>query len=162
MQVDNFSIKLQFQLGGAFEAEFLLEGEGLKLTKRGKWRTAPCVFHGSKDSLRINTSTGAFVCMAGCGAKGGDVLAYRMAAHGEDFVTAAKALGCWSDDGKPVQQQKPTPIPARAALQALSFEALLVAVEAARISKGAKPTEADKARVLAASNRIIRIAEVFA
>ena len=111
--------------------------------------------------MRVNVQTGAWCCMS-CNAHGGDVLAYEMQLTGADFVTAAKALGCWSDDGKPVQQQKPTPISARAALQALSFEALLVALEAARIAKGAKPTEADKARVLAASNRIIRIAEVFA
>ena len=137
------------------------EAQGLTFRERkGRWRTTRCDFHQGSDSLRVNTSTGAWVCMS-CGVHGGDVLAYEMQLTGADFVTAAKALGCWSDDGKPVQQQKPTPISARAALQALSFEALLVALEAARIAKGAQPTEADKARVLAASNRIIRIAEVF-
>ena len=138
------------------------EAQGLQFRERkGRWRTTRCDFHQGSDSLRVNTSTGAWVCMS-CGVHGGDVLAYEMQLTGADFVTSAKALGCWSDDGKPVQQQKPTPIPARAALQALSFEALLVAVEAARVAKGATPTEADKARVLAASNRITRIAEVFA
>ena len=137
------------------------EAQGLQFRERkGKWRTTRCDFHQGSDSLRVNTSTGAWVCMA-CNAHGGDVLAYEMQLTGADFVTAAKALGCWSDDGKPAIQSKPTPISARAALQALSFEALLVALEAARIAKGAQPTEADKARVLAASNRIIRIAEVF-
>ena len=138
------------------------EAQGLQFRERkGKWRTTRCDFHHGSDSMRVNVSTGAWVCMA-CNAHGGDVLAYEMQLTGADFVTAAKALGCWSDDGKPAIQSKPTPISARAALQALSFEALLVALEAARIAKGAQPTEADKARVLAASNRIIRIAEVFA
>ena len=137
------------------------EAQGLTFRERkGKWRTTRCDFHQGSDSLRVNTATGAWVCMS-CGIHGGDVLAYEMQLTGADFVSAAKALGCWTDDGRPTVQSKPTPISARAALQALSFEALLVAVEAARISKGGKPTEADKARVLAASNRIIRIAEVF-
>ena len=137
------------------------ESQGLTFRERkGRWRTTACQFHGGSDSMRVNVQTGAWCCMS-CNAHGGDVLAYEMQLTGADFVTAAKALGCWSDDGKPTTQNKPTPIPARAALQALSFEALLVALEAARIAKGAQPTEADKARVLAASNRIIRIAEVF-
>ena len=138
------------------------EAQGLTFRERkGRWRTTRCDFHQGSDSLRVNVQTGAWVCMA-CGVHGGDVLAYEMQLTGADFVSAAKALGCWSDDGKPAIQSKPTPISARAALQALSFEALLVAVEAARVAKGATPTEADKARVLAASNRITRIAEVFA
>ncbi len=138
------------------------EAQGLTFRERkGKWRTARCDFHGGSDSMRVNVQTGAFVCMS-CGASGGDVLAYEMQLTGMDFVSAAKTLGAWIDDGKPAIQSKPAPISARAALQALSFEALLVAMEAARVAKGAKPSEADKARVLAASNRIIRIAEVFA
>ena len=137
------------------------EAQGLTFRERkGKWRTTRCDFHQGSDSLRVNTATGAWVCMS-CGIHGGDVLAYEMQLTGADFVSAAKALGCWTDDGKPAIQSKPTPISARAALQALSFESLLVAMEAARVAKGAKPSEADKARVLAASNRIIRIAEVF-
>ena len=138
------------------------EAQGLQFRERkGKWRTTRCDFHGGSDSMRVNVQTGAFVCMS-CGASGGDVLAFEMQLTGTDFVSAAKALGAWVEDGKPAIPSKPTPISARAALQALSFEALLVALEAARISSGAKPTEADKARVLAASNRITRIAEVFA
>ena len=138
------------------------ESQGLTFRERkGRWRTTRCDFHQGSDSMRVNTQTGAFVCMS-CGASGGDVLAFEMQLTGTDFVSAAKALGAWVEDGKPAIQSKPTPISARAALQALSFEALLVAMEAARVAKGARPTEADKARVLAASNRITRIAEVFA
>ena len=71
------------------------------LERKGKWRTTECRCHGGHDSMRINTATGAFVCMAGWGARGGDVLAYHMAEHGQDFITAARALDCWlEDDGK--------------------------------------------------------------
>ena len=56
------------------------EAQGLTFReRRGKWRTAGCPFHGSSDSLRVNTESGAFICMAGCGARGGDVLAFRSA-----------------------------------------------------------------------------------
>ncbi len=137
------------------------EGEGLKLTKRGKWRTAPCVFHGSKDSLRINTSTGAFVCMAGCGAKGGDVLAYRMAAHGEDFVTAAKALSAWVDDDKPAPT-KPMPISPRDAITLLAAESNFIAIAAANVAHGVALSQIDLDRLLTAASRVLRIGELFA
>jgi hypothetical protein len=137
------------------------EGQGLILKGRGKWRTAPCQFHGGSDSLRINTENGAFVCMAGCGARGGDVLAYRMAVAGEDFVTAAKALGAWQDDGKPAPA-RPTPISARDALQLLARESNLVAIAGANIACGTALNQADLDRVLRASGRITKILEVFA
>jgi hypothetical protein len=136
-------------------------GLSLTLTGRGKWRTAPCAFHGGSDSLRINTDTGAFVCMAGCGAKGGDVLAYRMAVTGENFATAAKALGAWVEDGRPAPA-KPTPIPARDAIQLLARESNLIAVAGANVAHGVALKETDLDRVLTAAGRINRIAEVFA
>ena len=43
--------------------------------------------------MRVSTTTGAFVYLAGCGAKGGDVLVYEMLASGWGFVGTAKALG---------------------------------------------------------------------
>jgi hypothetical protein len=59
------------------------------------WAFALCPFHAdSTPSLRVNVLTGAYKCMA-CGAHGGDVLAFHMAANGLDFVSAAKALGAW-------------------------------------------------------------------
>ena len=111
--------------------------------------------------MRINTESGAFVCMA-CGAKGGDVLAYYMQAHGLEFIDAAKALGAWIDDGRPATQHKPTALSPRAALEVLGFEAMLVAIEASRIASGMVPSEPDKARVLLSANRIIRITDEFA
>lgn len=138
------------------------EAAGLVFRERkGKWRTTRCEFHGGSDSMRINTDSGAFACMA-CGASGGDVLAYEMQATGAEFIDACKALGAWTGDGQPAVQHKPTPLSPRAALQAIAFEVTLVAIEASRIASGIVPSEADKARVLAASNRITRIMEVFA
>ena len=138
------------------------EAAGLVFRERkGKWRTTRCEFHGGSDSMRVNTDSGAFACMA-CGASGGDVLSYEMQATGAEFIDAAKALGAWTDDGQPAVQHKPTPLSPRAALQAISFEVTLVAIEGSRISSGIVPSEAEKARVLAASNRITRIMEVFA
>ena len=137
------------------------EAAGLVFRERkGKWRTTRCEFHGGSDSMRINTDSGAFACMA-CGASGGDVLAYEMQATGAEFIDACKALGCWVDDGQPAVQHKPTPMSPRAALQMLSFEAQLVVMEYARIANGAVPSEAEKARTLLAANRITTIMEVF-
>ena len=136
------------------------EGQDLKLSKRGKWRTTECRFHGGSDSMRLNTATGAWVCMS-CGAKGGDVLAYEMAATGVDFVTAAKALGAWVDDGKPEPRQKPAPLPPRAALEVLSFEATLAAVAAGNLAHGLALTAKDRTRLLTAANRINKLAEAY-
>lgn len=139
------------------------EGQGLKLSSRGKWRTAECTFHGGRDSMRINTASGAFVCMAGCGARGGDVLAYHMAVNGLEFVAAAKALGAWTDDGKPAApRQRPTPLSPRHALEVLAVECNLVAVAAANLAHGVALTATDLQRLLAAAGRIIKVTEGFA
>lgn len=129
--------------------------------RRGKWRTTSCAFHGGSDSMRINTASGAFACMAGCGARGGDVLAYQMAVTGEDFIAAAKALGAWVDDGRPAPT-RPTPLPARDALQILAAEANLVAVAAGNVAHGVALTQVDFDRLLQAAARIIVIGEAFA
>lgn len=139
------------------------EERGLKLSgpRSAKWKTTACLFHGGSDSLRINTFTGAWVCMA-CGEKGGDVLAYQMAATGAQFVDAAKAVGAWVDgDGKPHTPQKPTPLSPRAALSVLAFEATLTAVAAGNIARGVNLTDLDRARLLKAANRINRLVEAY-
>ena len=136
------------------------EGQGLKLSKRGKWRTTECRFHDGSDSMRINTATGAWVCMS-CGAKGGDVLAYEMAANGVDFVTAAKALGAWVEDGKLEPRRKPAPLPPRAALEVLSFEAMLTAVAAGNLAQGLVLTAKDRARLMTAAGRINKLVEAY-
>ena len=144
------------------DAETYYDLRGLKLTGRGKWRTTECKFHGGSDSMRINLQTGAFVCMAGCGARGGDVLAYEMADTGAGFVESAKALGAWIDDGKPATQHKPTPLTPRQALEVLSAECNLVAIAAGNMAHGVVLSQVDLSRVMTASNRITRLVEVFA
>jgi len=143
------------------DAKSYYEAEGLKLTGRGKWRTTECTFHGGRDSMRIKLETGAFVCMAGCGARGGDVLAYHMAAHGLEFIEAAKAMGAWIDDGQPAKPHKPTPLSPRQALEVLAVECNLVAVAAGNTAHGVALSKTDLSRVLKASGRIARLAEVF-
>lgn len=136
------------------------EGEALRLTGRGKWRTTSCVFHGGSDSMRINVSSGCWCCMA-CGVKGGDMLAYHMQAHGVEFVEAAKQIGAWVDDGKPVPTMKPSPLTSRQAIQVLEFESTLLAIEGCRIGNGVIPTADDMARLCKAANRITRLGEMF-
>jgi hypothetical protein len=130
------------------------EAEGLKLVGKGKWRTTSCNFHGGSDSLRVNVATGAWVCMAGCGARGGDVLAYHMAAHGFDFVSAAKALGAWTDDGTVFRNSRPKPLPASLAIQVLGFESTLTAVAAGNIANGVMLSSDDRARLTVSAQRI--------
>ena len=139
------------------------EAHGLKLTgpSQAKWKTTECRFHGGSDSMRVNTQSGAFCCMAGCGARGGDVLAYEMAISGLEFIEAAKALGCWVDNGKPQPVHRPTPLPPRAALQVLAFESNLVAVAAGNVAHGRPLTSHDRERVMVAAGRISRLAEAF-
>lgn len=144
------------------DAESYYTAQGLRLTGNGKWRTTECRFHGGSDSMRINLANGAFVCMAGCGARGGDVLAYHMAEHGTDFQSAAKALGAWVEGVATTSRSTPTPLPARDAIQILATEVNLVAIAAANVAHGVKLTSIDLDRVLTAANRITRIGEMFA
>lgn len=116
---------------GEFQREHLpepltyFEDAGLRLIGSGKWKTTRCEFHGGSDSLRINTETGGWCCMA-CGAKGGDVLAYHRQANGLDFIGAAKDLGAWQDnDGKePTPARAPRKAPARPVQQPATHETL--------------------------------------
>ncbi len=111
--------------------------------------------------MRVNITNGAWVCMS-CGEKGGDVLAYEIKVGNRDFVDAAKALGCWVDDGRPQRHAKPTPLSASQSLSVLAFESTLVAIAACNIANGVKLTDADRARVLVAANRMNRLVEAVA
>lgn len=144
------------------EPEGYFETEGLRLSgpRNAKWKTTECRFHGGRDSMRINATTGAWVCM-NCGVKGGDLLGYHMQAHELEFVDAARALGAWVEDGKPVPYRKPTPLPPRAALEVLGFETTIAAVAAGNIAMGIPLTETDRARLLMAAQRIQRLAEAY-
>lgn len=143
------------------DAQTYFEERGLKLTGpgRSKWKTTRCEFHGGSDSMRVNTKTGAWVCMAGCGAKGGDVLAYHMATDGVDFITAAKELGCWQDDGKPAPV-RPSGLSARAALELLRPAVYLVYVACCNAAQGVELTRNDREKLADASAQILKILEV--
>ena len=130
------------------------EAQGLTFReRRGRWRTTRCDFHGGSDSLRVNTSTGAFVCMS-CNARGGDVLSFHMAHEGLTFIEAAKALGAWVEDGKPHHHRRPKALPAHEALELIEREASLVALEAARLANGHPITDEIKNRLLKAAAAI--------
>ncbi|TXJ05234.1 MAG: hypothetical protein E6Q29_13435 [Alicycliphilus sp.] len=138
------------------------DSQGLQFKeRRGKWRTAACPFHGGSDSLRVNLQSGSFICMAGCGARGGDVLAFHMAHMGLDFINAAKTLGAWVEDGNQAPA-RPTPLPARDALAVLAVESNLVAVAAANVAHGVTLAQVDLQRLMLSAGRIARIVEVFA
>ena len=145
------------------EAATYFENQGLVLTgpSRAPWKTTACNFHGGSDSMRVNVYSGAWKCMS-CGEGGGDVLAYEMQAYGTEFIDAARALGCWVDDGKPQIRMKPTPLSPRQALSVMAFESTLAAVAAGNIANGVRLTDTDRARLLVAANRINRLVEAFA
>ena len=129
------------------------ENQGLTLRGPGKWKTTRCNFHDGSDSMRVNTASGAWVCMS-CGVKGGDVLAYEMQATGTEFVQAAQELGAWVDDGKPPPTTKPAALPPRAALAALAHETSVIYIEFCRMTKGITPTPDDIARMGQAAGTI--------
>lgn len=132
----------------------------LKGPSTATWKTTECVFHGGSDSMRIHTRKGAWVCMS-CAEKGGDVLSYEIKTTGLDFVSAARELGAWVEDGRYIKTQKPTTLSPRDALSVLGFESLLVAVAAGNVAKGVVLTDEDLTRLLICAARITRIAEDF-
>lgn len=134
------------------------EGEQVRLSGPGKWKTGPCDFHGGSDSLRVNTESGGWICMS-CGVKGGDVLSFHMLRHGLPFVEAARALGAWTDTDRPSARRDPLPFSPRAGLEVIRFEALLVAVAACNIAKGIELASTDRDRLVQAAARIQFIAE---
>lgn len=141
------------------DAQSYFEGEGLKLGRGKKWITTACTFHQGSDSMRINLHSGAWVCMA-CNAKGGDVLAYHMAAHGMEFTDAAKELGVWVDDGRPAPTN-PAPFTPRQALGVLMTDVNLIAIAAGNLAQGVALSDVDRSRLMQAAGRVLRIAEVY-
>jgi len=87
------------------------EAAGMPLQGRGKWRTTNCDFHGGSDSMRVNTESGGWCCMA-CGASDGDVIAHLMKSTGADFVQAARTLGAWVEMASRRRQDRAGSAPA--------------------------------------------------
>ena len=111
--------------------------------------------------MRIMVTTGAFVCM-NCGARGGDVVAYHMAAHGLTFLEAAKWLGAWVGSEIIQGNIRPTQFSARDAMRVVNFEVTLLAIEGSRMAKGIKPSPEDLERILVAAGRINHVAGMYA
>lgn len=133
---------------------------GLVLIGRGKQRQTRCEFHGGSDSMGINIETGQFLCRAGCGARGNDVLSYHRAAHGLGFVEAAKALGAYRDDGNEYTgSTKPAQIPARDLLRSVSRELMVCAMVLSDFLNG-DLTEDDFDRYRESVAAVLYVAEV--
>ncbi len=59
------------------------------------WINVRCCFHDDKNpSLSVNLSSGGFYCF-GCGAKGGDVIAFHMQRYGLPFTAVVTYFGAW-------------------------------------------------------------------
>ncbi len=136
------------------------EAEGLVLRGPGKWKTTACTFHGGSDSMRVNTDTGAFKCMA-CEVHGGDVLSFYMQWHGIEFMDAAEALGATVVDGTPTTPKRKTTLSAHAALMLLQSEAWFVACTALATA-GAIKDDADRQRLIEATRTIQHIMQEVA
>jgi hypothetical protein len=60
-----------------------------------EWINVACCFHDDKNpSLSLNLKSGGFYCF-GCGAKGGDIVAFHMQHYGIPFVEAITFFGAW-------------------------------------------------------------------
>lgn len=132
-------------------------GQGLELVGRGKWRTTRCEFHGGSDSLRVNTASGGWACMA-CGAHGGDVLAYLMQHDGLDFHQAARELGCWVGDA-PSRPRGAPGLSDRDALELAAFELLVAQVVLSDALRGVLPADPDWRRFVEAVGRVQHLAQ---
>lgn len=74
---------------------------GIKLQGRGRNVMGPCGIHGGSDSASFHAD-GPWHCFS-CGASGGDMLDYHRQVHSLTLSEAARELGCWVEDGKPLQ-----------------------------------------------------------
>ena len=125
--------------------------------RRGVWRTYRCPKHGGW-SLRVNTESGAFCCMAGCGS-GGDLLAFEQWRAGASFIEAARALGAWRDDpsGPLVRtDRRPAGLSAGDALALARHDLEVVAIAALRIARGVGD-DSDRCAILKSAARVLAV-----
>jgi hypothetical protein len=128
---------------------------GLGLTGRGRWRTTRCDLHGGSDSLRVNVETGAWRCMS-CEAKGGDTLSHYMALMSLDFVSAARALGCYVEGGNSPPRTRS--FSAGDALSVVGIELGICVQVLSAARRGKLPNDDDWQRFLAAAGRVQAVA----
>ena len=144
------------------DVQSYFDAEDVRLVGPGRWKTGPCHFHDGSDSLRVNTQSGGWCCMA-CFVKGGDVLAYHMQRYGMQFVEAARELGTYVDDGKRYSgKTTATTLSARDAMQVIAHELLVLFVVIADIRKGVIPSDADWQRFVVGAGRVETLAREFA
>jgi DNA primase len=137
------------------------DSEGVTLKGPGRWKSGPCGFHGGSDSLRVNVQSGAWRCM-NCGVKGGDVLAYAMQLHGLDFVSAARTLGAYSDDGKPHKgPAQAATLTARDAMQLAALEIMVAMLVISDAQRGVIPNADDWQRFTACAARLQLLAQEY-
>lgn len=148
---------MSFDRSALPEPVMYFEAAGLPLQGRGKWRTTRCDFHDGSDSMRVNTESGGWCCMA-CGVSGGDVIAHLMQSTGADFVQAARTLGAWVEDGKPAPA-RPRRISASDAMQVIGTELNVCVIVVGDAKRGVTPTDGDWQRFLQAAGRVQTIAE---
>lgn len=133
------------------DPQVYLEGRGLRLQGRGEWRTTSCPVHGGSDSLRVNVRSGGFICMAGCGLKGGDLVSFVEQVDGVPFVTAAKQLGAWVPGPWATHKQTSRGFSAADALRSVALELNVCRVVVADVRNGHVPNDADWGTFLRAS-----------
>ena len=110
--------------------------------------------------MRVNTQSGGFICMAGCGAKGRDILAYHRAAHSMEFVAACIDLGAWvEDDLPPRAYTRPPRLPAKELL-GLAADDLTLCVLVLSDIRQDKLNDEDYQKFIEAVSRIIYISGV--
>lgn len=144
------------------DVQSYFDAEDVRLVGPGRWKTGPCHFHDGSDSLRVNTQSGGWCCMA-CGVKGGDVLAYHMQRHGLGFVEAARALGAYADDGKPYRGATQTEtLPARDAMQLAAHELRIAFVVISDVRAGVIPNDDDWRRFIVGAGRVEALAQGYA
>lgn len=132
------------------------ESLGFDLQGRGQWRTTRCDFHGGHDSLRVNTQSGGWCCMA-CGASGGDVLAFHMQHHGLDFVQAARDLNCWTGEA-PSYARGPVGLSHKEALELVAHELQIAWIVLSDARQGLLPPDEDWRRFIEAVGRVQTVA----
>jgi len=117
-----------------------------------------CPFHADQraGSFKVNTETGGFHCFS-CHTSGGDVIDFVMRRDGLDFLAAVREL---APDAVPEHVRTTGRIPARDALKALQFEAVLVQGAAHTMAKGEAIPAKELKRLDLAVQRIHAVLEV--
>jgi len=141
-------------------AEFFRRENGtMPPPKRRGWVDGGlCPFHADQraGSYKIHTESGAFHCFS-CGTSGGDLIDYLMQRDGLNFLEAVKKL---APDAVPEHIRTTGRIPARDALKALQFEAVLVQGAAHTMAKGEAIPAKELKRLDLAVQRIHAVLEV--